>query len=74
MNTCLVHRKSFWIRKLSQFIQRKKEFDKWCKENAESYTSIFNQDKKSLSADISDLREHFKWVTELEDFFTIHSN
>lgn len=69
--TGLMQTKSFWIERLSKFVFRKKGFDKWRKENAVVAPSIFNQGKKELCAEISELREHFKWVPELDDFFTI---
>ena len=70
-NTVLMQTKSFWIGRLSQYVFRKKGFDKWREKNALENPSIFNQGKKEISEQISELREHFKWVPELEDFFTI---
>jgi hypothetical protein len=69
--TNLMQTKSFWINRLSQFVMKKKGFDIWCKENADEYPSIFDQGKKSLRNEILELRQHFNWVAELEDFFTI---
>jgi len=69
--TDLMQTKSFWIRRLSLFIERRNGFDEFCKEYEGGRLSIINQGKKEIRAEILELSEHFKWAPELEVFFTI---
>lgn len=67
-----VHTKSFWISRLCEFVVEKTEFDALDKENAEEYQSILERSMVSLRSQVSELREHFEWDEELENFFTIN--